>query len=359
MIFIPQACFLYFFIEQLYLCIGINSLIAYEAANFVKICLVGHIFLNISNCYQKYLSAQREVRLQLGSYLIEFVLHCMVAYVLVYIYNQGIYGIAMVTSFDYFIRFMSLQIFIYYSRFQKNLIPLYDPECFQNLLPQLKLSLKSFMMGFWQHRSYQMYSVITIFMPSEILAAQHICIGIVSIFHVLPISLSMAYSVLVGNMIGAARVQSAHAYVKMGLISGISWGLFSATVMTVFKQFIINLFTSSEQVNQRVREAYLVVTLYILIEPLSKIMTGIITGLGKQGIASVFTLIAYWVIGIPFSLLYVFEFEGKFYAIWLGATISIVFIFICSYVIMLRTDFTHLCEEAYKRRIHELNARQI
>ncbi len=80
-----------------------------------------------------------------------------------------------------------------------------------------------------------MYSVITMFMPSDIIAAQHICIGIVSIFHVIPISLSMAYSVLVGNMIGASRVKSAHAYVRMGLISGITWGVFSAAVMTVFK----------------------------------------------------------------------------------------------------------------------------
>ncbi len=103
----------------------------------------------------------------------------------------------------------------------------------------------------------------------------------------------------------------------------------------------------------------MVLTLYILIEPLSKIMTGIITGLGKQGIASIFTLIAYWVIGIPFTLFYVFEFQGKFYAIWLGATLSILFIFICSYVIMMRTDFKDLCEKAYKRRINELNARQI
>jgi len=80
-----------------------------------------------------------------------------------------------------------------------------------------------------------MYSVITMFMPSDIIAAQHICIGIVSIFHVIPISLSMAYSVLVGNMVGASRVKTARAYVRMGLISGISWGLFSATIMIAFK----------------------------------------------------------------------------------------------------------------------------
>ena len=54
-----------------------------------------------------------------------------------------------------------------------------------------------------------MYSVISMFLPTDVIAAQHISIGIVSIFHVLPISVSMAFSVLVGNMIGAQRVKEA------------------------------------------------------------------------------------------------------------------------------------------------------
>lgn len=54
-----------------------------------------------------------------------------------------------------------------------------------------------------------MYSVISMFLATDVIAAQHISIGIVSIFHVLPISVSMAFSVLVGNMIGAQRVKEA------------------------------------------------------------------------------------------------------------------------------------------------------
>lgn len=110
-----------------------------------------------------------------------------------------------------------------------------DPQSREFLLPQFILSLKSFMMGYWQHRSYQMYSVISMFLPSDVIAAQHISIGIVSIFHVLPISLSMAFSVLVGNMIGAQRVKEAWRYVEMGLMCGVGWGMVCALMMTAFK----------------------------------------------------------------------------------------------------------------------------
>lgn len=107
----------------------------------------------------------------MGSYIVEFVLHLTLAYITVVVYNMGILGIALVTSFDYFLRFFVLQIFIYYSRFQANLISILDPESRKNLPSQLKLSIKSFLMGYWMHRSYQMFSVITMFMPSDVIAA--------------------------------------------------------------------------------------------------------------------------------------------------------------------------------------------
>ena len=56
-IYIPQAIILYCFLERGFLAIGIDALIARHAAQYVNICLVGHLFLNISNCYQKWLSA--------------------------------------------------------------------------------------------------------------------------------------------------------------------------------------------------------------------------------------------------------------------------------------------------------------
>ena len=170
----------------------------------------------------------------MGSYIVEFIFHISFSFLLVS-NGFGLYGIAMVTSFDYFLRFLVLQLFIYYSRFQYHLISFADPDSRKNLYSQLKLSLKSFLMGYWMHRSYQIFSVIAMFLQADVIAAQHICITIVSIFHVLPISFSMAFSVLVGNMIGAKRVKEAKEYVKLAIISGLAWGLFSSLCLVILK----------------------------------------------------------------------------------------------------------------------------
>ena len=57
LLYIPQALLLYFWTEYVFESFGIEREIAETAALYVKICLPGHLFLSISSCYQKYLSA--------------------------------------------------------------------------------------------------------------------------------------------------------------------------------------------------------------------------------------------------------------------------------------------------------------
>jgi Na+-driven multidrug efflux pump len=84
-------------------------------------------------------------------------------------------------------------------------------------------------------------------------------------------------------------------------------------------------------------------------------MTGFITGIGRQGIASVFTLLGYWAIGIPLTLFLVFYSEMGIFGIWCGATLSITFILISCYVILVKSDFSVLAMKAQERRLREIN----
>jgi MATE family multidrug resistance protein len=174
--------------------------------------------------------------MQMYSNIVTLFTHLVISYILVVHLKKGIVGIALAMSINYFLRFAVLQVFIYYSHYQKDLISIFRKRSRRNLLYQLKLGLKSVFMGIWQHWSYQMYSVIAmLFMNANVIAAQHICINIVSIFHVIPIALAMAFSVFVGNMIGAGKTKEAREYVKLSIITGTVWGLVCGSVLIAFK----------------------------------------------------------------------------------------------------------------------------
>ncbi len=132
MISLPQALLFYFGVDTVLGLLGLNPDIALKAALYVKTCVFGHMFLNISNCYQKYLSAQREVKLQMYSNLISMTIHIFVAITLVR-ENFGIEGIAISMCINYIVRFVSLQIIIVYSPYYENLISLWDPTSRRHL----------------------------------------------------------------------------------------------------------------------------------------------------------------------------------------------------------------------------------
>ena len=91
----------------------------------------------------------------------------------------------------------------------------------------------------------------------------------------------MSFSVFVGNMIGAKRTREAREYVKLSIITGTVWGLVSGTFMILFKHELITMLSASQAVNQIVLDSFPILTFYVFIEPLSKVITGVITGLGK------------------------------------------------------------------------------
>ncbi len=112
------------------------------------------------------------------------------------------------------------------------------------------------------------------------------------------------------------------------------------------------MLSTSAEVNQIVSDSFPILTFYVFIEPLSKVITGVITGLGKQATASVVTLIGYWVVGIPLTIFYIWLHYGEesIFGIWLGASVSLVFILLFQYWIVHGTNYQQIVLEADLRR---------
>jgi MATE family multidrug resistance protein len=126
----------------------------------------------------------------------------------------------------------------------------------------------------------------------------------------MPLGVAQSVSVLVGNMIGAKNIHGARIYSRMGSMFAFTTGLFSLLVMFVFEDQFISMFSSSVEVNQIIKDIYFMLLLFTLLECFVQSGSGIITGIGKQGLGSVITLISFWAIGIPLALLLVFYYHS-------------------------------------------------
>ena len=98
--------------------------------------------------------------------------------------------------------------------------------------------------------------------------------------------------------------------------------------------------------NSIIESAFPIISFFVFFDCVQGVGQGIIRGLGKQGIASTVTIIGYWVLGIPISLVAVFYYNYGIIGLWTGPSVALIFNFIFYYVIIIRTDWTLIAHEA-------------
>lgn len=170
----------------------------------------------------------------------------------------------------------------------------------------------------------------------------------------IPVGIMVAAQILVGNNVGANRIDVGKAYAKMCVQVAAMWALGTIGLLLLFKGPFIGVFTDSEAVSNVIMTAYPIMLLYVFFDCVQCVGQGMIRGLGKQGPASIGTVIGYWLIGIPTSLLCVFSFDMGIIGLWLGPTLAIFFNFCFYYSMVVFSDWQLVANEAKERREKEL-----
>ena len=104
------------------------------------------------------------------------------------------------------------------------------------------------------------------FTTIEIMAAQTVCGTIQFLFSSIPFGVLTASSVVVGNSIGAKNIEAAKIYMNMTFITSFAWAFISVSLLVLFKDFIISVFSSSEEVNALIQSVFAYFWLNILMD---------------------------------------------------------------------------------------------
>lgn len=155
----------------------------------------------------------------------------------------------------------------------------------------------------------------------------------------IPVGITMSSQIMVGNNIGANRVPVARVYALMCFKTAVIWALCTIAILVVFRPLILGVFTGNQSVIDIITSIYPLVMIYVIFDCVQCVGQGIIRGLGKQGKASIGTVVGYWVIGIPLSLIGVFWLKWGMAGLWLGPVFAIAFNFLFYFSLVLRTDW--------------------
>ncbi|MBO8173386.1 MAG: MATE family efflux transporter [Bacillaceae bacterium] len=148
------------------------------------------------------------------------------------------------------------------------------------------------------------FAIITLLMNafgSDVVAAHQIAINFASFTFMVPLSLAMGLTVVVGQSVGAKKIDDAIRYARVGIGSAGLFMLFSAAIMLLFPQGIAALYTKDVQVQGLAVTFLMLAALFQLSDGVNVSTQGALRGLKDTTVSLIFNVIAFWVISLPFG----------------------------------------------------------
>jgi MATE family multidrug resistance protein len=155
------------------------------------------------------------------------------------------------------------------------------------------------------------------------LAAHTIALNLAALSFMVPLGISMAASVRVGNLIGAGDAAGARssAFVSLGLTGAVMLG---AACLFFFARFSLPAaYGAAPDVTQVAAGILPIAAAFQLFDGTQVVGGGILRGLGRTRPAAVFNLIGYYVLALPIAAWLAFERGIGLRGVWIGLAVGL------------------------------------
>jgi multidrug resistance protein, MATE family len=173
-------------------------------------------------------------------------------------------------------------------------------------------------------------------------AAHQIALNCASLTYMVPLGISSAAAVRVGQAIGRRDPAGAGRAGWAAISMGATFMSLAAVVLVLWPRVIVRVFTPDPQVMAIGVKLLLVAAAFQLFDGLQTVATGALRGMGETRIPMLSSFVAYWAIGLPLGYYLGFSRHLGAIGLWTGLAISLM-------VIGSALVF------AWRRKVHQLN----
>ncbi|KAL6292680.1 hypothetical protein ACE6H2_000822 [Prunus campanulata] len=317
-------------------------------ARFLIPCLFAYA---VNQCHSRFLQSQNNVVPMIVSTGIATLLHLIVCWVLVYKTSLGYRGAAVANSISYWISALTLVIYVRVSPSCKHTWTGFSKDAFRGILNFLKLSVPSAVMISLEIWSFEMMVLLSGFLPNPKLETSVLSISLntCSMVFMIPMAFSGAASTRVSNQLGAGQPRLAVLAVRVALSIVILEGILIGTVLILGRKVWGYCYSSEMEVVNYVGEMLILVAISHFFDGLQSALSGVIRGSGQQKIGAYVNLGAYYLMGIPTSvvLAFVLHLGGK--GLWIGIIVALFSQTLFLAIIITRTDWEKEVKKASDR----------
>jgi MATE family multidrug resistance protein len=158
------------------------------------------------------------------------------------------------------------------------------------------------------------------------LAAHQIALNVSSVTYMVPLGISSAAAIRVGQAIGRRDPAAAARAGWAALALGLGFMSCAALAFVLFPQYIVRIYTTDAEVMKIGVTLLAVAAVFQIFDGIQIVASGALRGAGETKIPMLTYGIAYWLIGLPFGYYLCFDRGWGATGVWAGLCFGLVLI---------------------------------
>jgi MATE family multidrug resistance protein len=328
---LPLTVIFFFFAPVLHW-LGINKEVRELAGPFIRTLGFGTLPLLLYGAFRRYLQGIGHVRPVMFALVSANLVNWLFNWLLIYGHwgmpKLGVVGSALSTCLARVYNAAVLFFFIWWFErgYEKGIRGIVRPPDAQRLLRLMALGLPAATQILMEIGAFASAAVLAGRLSPVALAAHQIAIHCASVSYMVPLGVSSAAAVAVGQAIGRGEPLAARrtGYIAVGL--GCAFMACAAAVFLLFPLNILTVFSTNAGILATGVSLLAIAAAFQLFDGLQTVLTGALRGAGNTSTAMWVNFAGYWLFGLPLGYYLCFHRGYGVMGLWWGLTLALVLI---------------------------------
>lgn len=161
------------------------------------------------------------------------------------------------------------------------------------------------------------------------IAAHQAAMNFSSLVYMVPLSISMSLTILIGYEVGARRWREAKQYGVLGIGIALVMASLFGVLLYVFNGQVAGLYTTEDEVRELARHFLIYAIFFLLSDAVGAPIQGVLRGYKDVNTTFMLALLSYWVIGLPSGYVLAKYTSLGAFGYWIGLIIGLAVGAVC------------------------------
>jgi MATE family multidrug resistance protein len=321
---------LFLLIGPVFLWLGVNPEVSRLAAPFVNTLGLGTLPLLLYGAFRRYLQGIGHVRPVMAALISANAINWLFNWLLIYghwgLPKLGVVGSALSTCLArvYMAAALLFSIWWFERKNEQGFRSILRPPDMRRLLQLMRLGLPAATQILMEIGAFGAAAVLAGRLSAVAMAAHQIALNCAAVSYMVPLGISSAAAVAVGQSIGAGEPAKARRMGYIAVALGCTFMACSAVAFLVIPLPILTIYTTDSGVLATGVTLLAIAALFQLFDGLQTVLTGALRGVGKTTIAMWVNFAGYWLFGLPVGYYLCFSRGYGVAGLWWGLTIALI-----------------------------------